>query len=131
MPDNWQMPRWFLVSRTSPLNGSPLLQRTAIVANRVPRFELSGIFTFGGFSVTTSSGAGLRCALLSQIKPSGSSVVTALLGMATWPGCPAPADDASNIPANPTNRFIIRSFPQTGQMWQECKHGRFAQQAGR
>src|SRR5271168_5046070 len=109
MPDNWQMPAVFSVSRTSPRNGSPLLHRTVTLANRVPRLELSGILTFGGVSVTSNFGGGLWRARVSQIRPAAplrpdmasSGVVTG--APAKRPGSPAPADVASNIPANPTS----------------------------
>ena len=48
---------WVFVSRTSPLNGFPLLHRTVTLANRVPRSELSGILTSGGVIVTSNFGA--------------------------------------------------------------------------
>src|SRR6516162_5713473 len=59
LPDNWQIPAVFLVRRSSPRNFSPLRHRTVTVANRVPRFALSGILTVGGVIVTFNSGAGL------------------------------------------------------------------------
>src|ERR1700730_4989247 len=42
-------------------------------------------------------------------------VVTVALCKIALPGSPAAANVASNIPANPTSRFILRSFPQTGK----------------
>jgi hypothetical protein len=51
-------------------------------------------------------------------------LVTVALCKMEWLGSPAAADDASNIPANPTSRFILRSFPQTGQFNTKAKNGR-------
>jgi hypothetical protein len=51
-------------------------------------------------------------------------LVTVSLCEMEWLGSPAAADDASNIPANPTSRFILRSFPQTGQFNTKAKNGR-------
>ena len=59
MPTNWQILPGLLVSISLPLNGAPSLERTATVANRVPRLELSVILTFEGVIVTTNSVAGL------------------------------------------------------------------------
>jgi hypothetical protein len=58
MPTNWQILPGLLVSISLPLNGAPSLERTATVANRVPRLELSVILTFEGVTVTTNSVAG-------------------------------------------------------------------------
>src|SRR5260370_42482514 len=125
------MPPVSLVSRTSPRNGSPLLHRTVTLANRVPRLELSGILTFGGVIVPSTFGAGLWRALVSQIRPAAplcpamaSSGVVTDAGMAKRPGCPAPADVASNTPASPTSCFILRSSPQTGQFSTKASRGR-------
>src|SRR5580692_2250381 len=126
------MPAVFLVSRTSPRNGSPLLHRTVILANSLPRLELSGILTFGGVIVTSSFGPLPWRAGVSQVRPAvplGPAVtpsggVIRQLCIATGSGWPAPADAARNTPASPTSCFIpeILSFHRAIQ--HERKQGR-------
>ena len=73
------------------------------------------------FTARTGFADQARCTVRPAMACRG--VVTVALCKIALPGSPAAADVASNIPANPTSRLILRSFPQTGQFSTKASGG--------